>query len=118
MLVFLIVTCGSIMVIPSIEPGLDQKLSMAKESHVTKYFEVSFLGKLFPLNLFLKLNVNCCCFQFMEDILSMGPPVYFVIGPGLTYNNKTDQNDVCGGTLCDVNSIATKLYIASNYPES
>lgn len=34
-------TCTSIVVIPSIEPGLDQELSMAKDHHVVKYFEVS-----------------------------------------------------------------------------
>lgn len=40
LVIFIVCTCLSIMVIPSIEPGLDQQLSMAKDSHVTKYFEV------------------------------------------------------------------------------
>lgn len=38
---FTIMTCTSIVVIPSIEPGLDQELSMAKDNHVVKYFKVS-----------------------------------------------------------------------------
>lgn len=52
----------------------------------------------------------------MTDILSMGAPVYWVLGPGLKYNDSFDQNIVCGGTLCNTNSISTQLYIASNYP--
>lgn len=38
---FTIMTCASIVVIPSVEPGLDQELSMAKDNHVVKYFKVS-----------------------------------------------------------------------------
>lgn len=53
----------------------------------------------------------------MSDILSMGAPVYWVLGPGLTYNNADDQSLVCGGTLCNSDSISTKLYIASNFPD-
>lgn len=37
---FTIMTCASVVVIPSIEPGLDQELSMAKDHHVVKYFQV------------------------------------------------------------------------------
>lgn len=40
LIVFIVLTCLSIMVIPSIEPGLDQQLSMAKDSHIVKYFQV------------------------------------------------------------------------------
>lgn len=41
LIAFITVTCLSVIVIPSIEPGLDQQLSMAKDSHVVKYFDVS-----------------------------------------------------------------------------
>lgn len=37
---FTILTCASIVVMPSVEPGLDQELSMAKDHHVVKYFQV------------------------------------------------------------------------------
>lgn len=47
LIVFITCTCLSIMVIPSIEPGLDQQLSMAKDSHVTKYFEVGAIVQRF-----------------------------------------------------------------------
>lgn len=53
----------------------------------------------------------------MEDLLSMGAPIYWVLGPGITFNDTSNQNLVCGGTLCNENSVPTQLYIASNYPE-
>lgn len=53
----------------------------------------------------------------MADLLSMGAPIYWVIGPdGFDYSNKEHQNIMCGGQLCNNDSISTKLYIASNYP--
>jgi len=79
------------MVIPSIEPGLDQSLSMPKDSHIVKYF------------------------KYMEDLFSMGPPVYFVVKPGLDYSQENDQNLICGGILCNNDSLSTLIYAASEY---
>lgn len=90
---FIVITCLSVMVIPSVQPGLDQKLAMAEDSHVVKYFE------------------------FMQDLLSMGAPVYWVIGPGLAMNRTAEQDLMCGGTKCRNDSIPTQLYIASRHPE-
>ena len=81
------------MVVPSIDIGLDQDLSMPKDSHIVKYF------------------------NFMADLLSMGPPVYFVVKSGLNYSDINDQNLICGGVLCNPDSINTQIYIASEYPE-
>lgn len=81
------------MVIPSIEAGLDQELSMAKNSHVVKYFD------------------------YMAEILSMGPPVYWVLGPGVKFSELEHQNIVCGGQQCNKDSVATKLYLASNFAD-
>lgn len=91
--VFLLVSCCSLIVVPSIEVGLDQELSMPKTSHIVKYF------------------------QYMGDLLSMGPPVYFVLESGLNYDNFSDQNVICGGALCDNDSLNIQLYIASKYSE-
>uniref|UniRef100_A0A182NDR6 SSD domain-containing protein n=1 Tax=Anopheles dirus TaxID=7168 RepID=A0A182NDR6_9DIPT len=91
---FLVWGSLSLMVVPSIEPGLDQELSMAEDSHVVKYF------------------------RFMAELFWMGPPVYFVLKPGLNYTHVPDQNLVCGGILCSDSSIQTKLYQASLYPET
>ncbi|XP_058063255.1 NPC intracellular cholesterol transporter 1 homolog 1b [Anopheles bellator] len=90
---FLVWGSLSLMVVPSIEPGLDQELSMAEDSHVVKYF------------------------RFMAELFWMGPPVYFVLKPGLNYTDEAHQNLVCGGILCNDDSIQTQLYRASLYPE-
>lgn len=92
-IIFLFTACFSIATIPSIDVGLDQELSMPKESHIVKYF------------------------QFMADLLSMGPPVYFVVEAGLEYQNISNQNIICGGTLCNQNSMNIQLYVASQYSE-
>lgn len=91
--IFVIWTSFSVVVLPSVELGLDQELSMAKDSHVVKYF------------------------KFMADILSMGPPVYWVLGPSLDYSDSVNQNIICNGILCNDDSVTTQLYMAANYPE-
>ena len=93
MAIFLIWSCLSLMILPNIELGLDQELSMPKDSHLVKYF------------------------RYMAELLSMGPPVYWVIGPGLNYTKTEHQNLICGGILCNNDSVQTQLYIASNYPD-
>ncbi|XP_055608436.1 NPC intracellular cholesterol transporter 1 homolog 1b [Uranotaenia lowii] len=93
LVVFIVISSLSLMVVPNIEPGLDQQLSMPKDSHLVKYFE------------------------YMAELLWMGPPVYFVLKPGLNYSHVPDQNIICGGVLCNDNSVSTKLYLASLYPE-
>ncbi|KAL1131976.1 hypothetical protein AAG570_011587, partial [Ranatra chinensis] len=89
-LIFFMWFCASIASIPHIEPGLDQRLSMPEDSYVTKYF------------------------LFMDDVLSMGPPVYFVLKPGLNYSSNDDHNIICGGLRCNVDSLSTQIYAASN----
>ncbi|XP_062539405.1 NPC intracellular cholesterol transporter 1 homolog 1b [Armigeres subalbatus] len=93
LVIFIVVSSLSLMVIPNVEPGLDQELSMPKDSHLVKYF------------------------QFMAELLWMGPPVYFVLKPGLNYSAFDDQNLVCGGVLCNSDSVQTQLYLKSLYPE-
>ncbi|XP_074112433.1 NPC intracellular cholesterol transporter 1 homolog 1b-like [Cotesia typhae] len=74
---------------PNVELGLDQKLSMSEDSYVLKYF------------------------KFMEDLLSMGPPVYFVVKSGLNYTNTNVQNAICGGQKCNSDSVYTQIFTAS-----
>lgn len=54
---FTIMTCASIVVIPSIEPGLDQELSMAKDNHVVKYFQVRDIRE--DSSSILESRINC-----------------------------------------------------------
>lgn len=46
--------CLSIAVLPSIRIGLDQELSMEKESYLTKYFQVYFANNLTACNMYSK----------------------------------------------------------------
>lgn len=81
--------CASIAVVPHIEIGLDQDLSMPEDSFVLKYF------------------------KYLKDYLSIGPPMYFVVKNGLNYSDTRIQNLICGGQFCDDNSLITQVYIAS-----
>ncbi|KAH8344530.1 hypothetical protein KR084_009807 [Drosophila pseudotakahashii] len=93
LLIFTVITCLSLMVTPSIEKGLDQEMSMPKNSHVVKYF------------------------RYMVDLLAMGAPVYWVLKPGLNYSEPLQQNLICGGVECNNNSLSVQLYTQSRYPE-
>lgn len=52
----------------------------------------------------------------MEDLLSMGPPVYFVLTEGLNYSKKEVQNVICGGQGCNENSLYAQIYTAAKHP--
>uniref|UniRef100_A0A336K5W7 CSON002459 protein n=1 Tax=Culicoides sonorensis TaxID=179676 RepID=A0A336K5W7_CULSO len=82
-------TSFSLYVLPHIEPGLEQDLTMPKDSSLAKYF------------------------RFMEKYLNMGPPVYFVVKPGLNYSIEEDQNLICGGIACHPNSLISQIGGAS-----
>ncbi|XP_032670245.1 NPC intracellular cholesterol transporter 1 homolog 1b-like isoform X2 [Odontomachus brunneus] len=92
MMIFVAASVTHIMFIPQIEIGLDQKLSMPKDSYVLKYFE------------------------YMEDLLSMGPPVYFVLTEGLNYSRREVQNVICGAQGCNSDSLYTQIYSAASQP--
>ncbi|XP_077267698.1 Niemann-Pick type C-1a isoform X2 [Temnothorax americanus] len=92
MVVFFGWLCSSIAVIPHIEIGLDQELSMPEDSFVLKYF------------------------QFLNNYLSIGPPMYFVVKDGLNYSDTKMQNLVCGGQYCNSDSVSTQIFSASKQP--
>ncbi|XP_034241218.1 NPC intracellular cholesterol transporter 1 homolog 1b-like [Thrips palmi] len=79
--------------LPREKIGLDQSLSMTRDSYVFKYFE------------------------FMKDVLSIGPPVYFVVTEGLNYTKPEHQNLICGGIGCRSDSLLTAITAASKTPE-
>ncbi|KAJ8952600.1 hypothetical protein NQ318_004147 [Aromia moschata] len=78
-----------VLVIPSIEIGLDQELSMPEDSHVFKYFE------------------------FMKQLLGVGAPVYWVTKGSIDYFDPDIRNKACGSVGCNKDSITTQIYIAS-----
>ena len=86
--------CLSITVIPKIEIGLDQDMAFPEDSFVLKYF------------------------QTLKSELSIGVPTYFVLKGGLNYSNYNDQNLVCGGPNCNLDSLSTQIYTYSKTPET
>lgn len=52
-------------------------------------------------------------FNALNDYLSVGPPVYFVVKDGYNYTNIQGQNGICGGNGCPENSLLGQLYTAS-----
>ncbi|XP_050298712.1 NPC intracellular cholesterol transporter 1 isoform X2 [Anthonomus grandis grandis] len=89
MIVFFGWLCSSVAVVPKIEIGLDQELSMPEDSFVLKYF------------------------KFLKDYLNIGPPMYFVVKDGLNYSDFNDQNKICGGQYCHTDSLIMQVYMAS-----
>lgn len=85
--------CLSLSVVPEIDIGLDQELSMPKDSFVLKYF------------------------QHLKNYLSVGPPMYFVLKGNVNFSNTKDQNIVCGGKGCNSNSLSTKIHISAKNPK-
>ncbi|CAG7836043.1 unnamed protein product [Allacma fusca] len=80
--------CSSIAVLPNVDVGLDQQLSMPEDSYVLKYFQAMF------------------------DYLSVGPPVYFVVkDTGLTYDDYNDQDLIKAGV--NPYSLVSQVYSAS-----
>ncbi|KAK3908856.1 NPC intracellular cholesterol transporter 1 [Frankliniella fusca] len=79
--------------LPRVDVGLDQSQAMTKDSYVYKYFE------------------------FLKEILSIGPPVYFVVTKGLNYTDPAHQNLVCGGMGCSPDSLSTVVQAASKTAE-
>lgn len=80
--------CSSIAVIPYIDVGLNQELSMPEDSHVSTYFKAMF------------------------NYLSVGPPVYFVVrDSGFNYSDYEQQDLIRAGDFSD--SLSAQIYSAS-----
>ncbi|XP_065167705.1 NPC intracellular cholesterol transporter 1 homolog 1b-like [Atheta coriaria] len=83
----------SIVVVPSINAGLDQELSMPEDSHVLKYF------------------------NYMKELMGIGPPVYWVTKGNIDYSNEEIQNIYCGAAGCSSSSVTTQLFSVSQQTE-
>ena len=87
--------CSSLAVMPKIEIGLDQEISMPDDSFVLKYF------------------------QFMKDYLSVGPPFYIVVNSTnlkFDYSNETLRNRICGSYGCNNDSLQNIVTLWSKVP--
>ena len=70
---------------PKVKTGLDQKLSMPKDSYVLDYF-IS-----------------------LEEYLSVGVPVYFVVKGGQNYSSLETQNTICATSGCNSDSLLSQI---------
>lgn len=85
--------CTSVAVIPQLEIGLDQRLSMPKDSYMQDYFDKQM------------------------NVLSVGPPVFFVVKDGtLDWSDRSAQRKVCSGPDCMKSSMLEEIYIDSTTP--
>lgn len=83
----------SIAVIPKIDVGLDQELALPRDSYVLNWF------------------------QDMKNYLRVGPPVYFVVNEGYSYEHRKQQNKICGATGCQSDSLVGQIFLASLRPK-
>ncbi|CAF4530125.1 unnamed protein product, partial [Rotaria sp. Silwood2] len=83
---------ASIALIPYVKIGLEQNITMAKDSYMIEYFSA------------------------LKQYLAVGPPVYFIIKPGINYASLNASNMICSSAGCSPQSIANQLGIASLYP--
>lgn len=90
--IFLGFLCASIAVLPNIEVGLDQELSMPSDSYVLKFFEAQ-----------------------TKD-LGVGPPVYFVVKSGIDYSNLENQEKLSSGYGSKNYSLAVQISLSANVP--
>ena len=49
----------------------------------------------------------------MEDLLSMGPPVYFVVTEGLNYSDPKVQNAISGASGSNYDSLYLQIFAAA-----
>ncbi|AEY98814.1 FAGL008Wp [Eremothecium gossypii FDAG1] len=84
-IVFIVWSLASIVFLPYISIGLDQKMAVPQDSHLTTYFED------------------------VSQYLNVGPPVYFVLR-NLDLTKRENQKKICGKfTTCNEFSLANVL---------
>jgi Niemann-Pick C1 protein len=82
----------SLSFLPMVKSGLDQKLSMPKDSYVLDYFKA------------------------LDQYLSVGVPVYFVVKKGPEYSSIENQNLICSTSGCNIDSVLNQINQASLQP--
>lgn len=90
-IIFMTMVSLSVLVIPHLEIGLDQEMALPEDSYVYRYL----------------VAVN--------QLMRLGPPVFFVLKSGLNFTNIDHQNAICGGQMCNLDSLTTQIFLASRY---
>ncbi len=91
-ILFLAFFFTSLSLVPRVRTGLDQKLSMPRDSYVLDYFES------------------------LEKYLSVGVPFYFVIKGGQDYSLVENQNLICATSGCNGDSFLNQIKQATLQP--
>lgn len=89
---FIFWLCASVAMVPHIEIGLEEELSMPDDSYVLKYFE------------------------YLEKFGCVGAPVYFVLKHGYNFSNYEMQNKICSHLGCNKDALLIQLKLASQIP--
>lgn len=94
--IFLFLTwlAASIALLPYVKVGLEQNITMPKDSYMIDYFSA------------------------LKEYFAVGPPVYFIIKPGINYANLNASNMICASAGCASQSIANQLGFASLHPSN
>ena len=91
---FITITCASIGVaFTKTRVGLDQDLSVPEASYVKKFFE------------------------YQEEYLQVGTPIYFVVKGDIDYQETDIQNAICSTQGCNAESLAQYIFLASKDSE-
>ncbi|XP_045599386.1 NPC intracellular cholesterol transporter 1 [Procambarus clarkii] len=90
--VFMFWLCASVAMVPHIEIGLEEELSMPDDSYVLKYFE------------------------YLEKFGCVGAPVYFVLSHGYNFSDYDMQNKICSHLGCNKDALLIQLKLASQIP--
>ena len=90
--VFLFWFCASVAMVPHIDIGLEEELSMPDDSYVLKYF------------------------NYLEKYSCVGPPVYFVLKHGYNFTDYDQQNKICSHLGCNKDSLIIQIKLASQIP--
>ncbi|XP_054748920.2 NPC1-like intracellular cholesterol transporter 1 [Lytechinus pictus] len=88
-LIFTGITCACIALTLKLPVGLDQTITMPKDSYVLDYLLT------------------------MGQYMKVGPPVYFVTTSGFNFSDINGQNKICGGAGCNADSLTQQIYYAS-----
>ena len=83
---------ASIALLPYVKVGLEQNITMPKDSYMIDYFSA------------------------LKEYFAVGPPVYFVIKSGINYENLNASNLICASAGCSSQSMANQLGFASLRP--
>ncbi|CAG0901070.1 unnamed protein product [Cyprideis torosa] len=93
-LIFMAWLALSLVVVPRLEVGLDEKLSVPEDSYVYKYFE------------------------YLHNYVAVGPPVYFVVKEGPDVSAEEFQNKLCSVQGCDDDSVVAQIKWAYQFQNS